>query len=493
MYWIRAAHWTLWEKLPPIPKFHSKHESPLKSDMTKRRIISAQLRRDVRILKAHASFLAKNGAYGKLYFEGKELARLARLILVADEVEDPEAKNWAIVYLERRFDRILRSDDNFAYDPTWGGLISLPVTEHGDPFSNFGNALYSDHHFHYGYYCYAAAILCSIKPAWCRRWNRRIRDLVHDFANLPASPKSKQFYQTLFSSDKEILDNKHSVAGADARFPQARHKDWYDGHSWATGLVSYATGKSQESSSEASHAYFAVAVLGEALNDIKLRDWGRLLLATEVRSTRYYWHIPLSSSIYDSKFSMYNRITGSVAGSATVAATWFGANPEYVHGIQTLPVVPGLTDILFDPDYVCDQLPILENAFARPAPVNVADSWRGVALANVAIVDQHAAWHRALELDEKKFDDGASKANLLHWIATRPASINTCSFHVQPDDTHATSYNGLAINASDLEPWCSSNLACVAFGLSGACCPQPGGYVFGCCPVLFREDGTTGH
>ena len=34
-------------------------------------------------------------------------------------------------------------------------------------------------------------------------------------------------------------------------FPLSRHKSWFDGHSYATGMFSFGNGKSQESSSEA--------------------------------------------------------------------------------------------------------------------------------------------------------------------------------------------------------------------------------------------------
>ena len=39
-------------------------------------------------------------------------------------------------------------------------------------------------------------------------------------------------------------------------FPLARHKDFFDGHSWASGLFQQANGKGQESSSEATNAYY---------------------------------------------------------------------------------------------------------------------------------------------------------------------------------------------------------------------------------------------
>ena len=46
-----------------------------------------------------------------------------------------------------------------------------------------------------------------------------------------------------------------AFAARSARFPVARHKDFFDGHSWASGLFARADGASQESVSEAAHAY----------------------------------------------------------------------------------------------------------------------------------------------------------------------------------------------------------------------------------------------
>ena len=46
------------------------------------------------------------------------------------------------------------------------------------------------------------------------------------------------------------------------------------------------------------------------------------------------------------------------------------------------------------------------------------ESWRGTLLCGLAIIDAKTAWQEAHMLDS--FDAGASKANMLHWIATRP-------------------------------------------------------------------------
>jgi endo-1,3(4)-beta-glucanase len=53
----------------------------------------------------------------------------------------------------------------------------------------------------------------------------------------------------------------------DAYFPTFRHKDWFQGNSWASGIFSppQLNGKNQESSSEAIAAYEAIALYGNEM------------------------------------------------------------------------------------------------------------------------------------------------------------------------------------------------------------------------------------
>ena len=52
----------------------------------------------------------------------------------------------------------------------------------------------------------------------------------------------------------------------DKFFVPWRHKDWYQGHSWASGIATAPlNGRNQESSSEAIAAYEAVTLYGESM------------------------------------------------------------------------------------------------------------------------------------------------------------------------------------------------------------------------------------
>lgn len=63
------------------------------------------------------------------------------------------------------------------------------------------------------------------------------------------------------------------------------------GHSWASGIFPSASGRNQESVSEALNAWYGLALYGMALGDASLRDLGRVMLATEMRSGFKYWQV----------------------------------------------------------------------------------------------------------------------------------------------------------------------------------------------------------
>lgn len=126
------------------------------------------------------------------------------------------------------------------YEQAWGGIVSSASYTTGDPNADFGNTFYNDHHFHYGYFIFCAAVIAHLDPSWVPVNKEYVNTLVRDIAN----PSSK-----------------------DGFFPVSRNFDWYHGHSWAHGLYEVLDGKDQESSSEdVMHAY-AIKMWGEASGD----------------------------------------------------------------------------------------------------------------------------------------------------------------------------------------------------------------------------------
>ena len=152
------------------------------------------------------------------------LAKLARILVVADEVqavESTEAELFtaALSRLRSGVEIWLNgsAQSPFLYDRSWGGMIMCGcnyVYENGvgscsnkipdcpaltDQGQNFGAGFYNDHHYHFGYHIYAAAILCKYDHAWARQYYDHVLMLVRDIAN---------------------------PSDSDPYFPTFRHKDW---------------------------------------------------------------------------------------------------------------------------------------------------------------------------------------------------------------------------------------------------------------------------
>lgn len=110
------------------------------------------------------------------YYAGKALSRFATLLWIIKEVlNNPE---WVAQGLEKLELELARYVDNSVkvpiyYDDTWKGLVSRAGLTGGDPGSDFGNSFYNDHHFHYGYFIYTAAVVGTLDPGWVDRGDNK--------------------------------------------------------------------------------------------------------------------------------------------------------------------------------------------------------------------------------------------------------------------------------------------------------------------------------
>ncbi|WP_437324966.1 glycosyl hydrolase [Sorangium sp. So ce381] len=318
------------------------------------------------------------------YFGGKQLAKLARLAQIAEVVGKADLAEELRARLKSRLNPWLngQNDNPLVYDTTWGGL----VTTNGltDQAADFGQGYYNDHHFHYGYFLYAAAVLAKSDEAWREEYGDKALWLVRDIAN----PSAKDKFFTPF-----------------------RNMDWFRGHSWASGLFPFADGRNQESTSEAVNAWYSMQLLGEALENEDVENLGRVLLALETASAQTYWQVTADSTVYPEPFKN-NGAVGVLWSTKADFGTWFGANPEYVYGIQLLPITP-ISESLISKDWIQDAWPAISDSTP-----DAEDPWKAFLIAAHATVDKEAAWEDAQTLTE--LDDGLSRTALLYWIATRP-------------------------------------------------------------------------
>ncbi|XP_068334553.1 glucan endo-1,3-beta-D-glucosidase-like [Pyrus communis] len=349
-------------------------------------IISA-LRRDVDALSSTQSTTSSS------YFYGKLVARAARLALIAEEVAFPDVIPVIRTFLREKIEPWLDgtfSGNGFLHDNKWGGLVTKSST--ADPGADFGFGLYSDHHFHLGYFIYGISVLAKIDPAWGEKYKPQAYSLVDDFLN----------------KDKQSNPN----------YPRLRTFDLYKLHSWAGGLTEFTDGRNQESTSEAVNAYYAASLMGKAYNDAQLEATGSLLTTLEIQAAQMWWHVREGgeSQIYEQDFAKENRVVGVLWATKRDSGLWFATAEarEIRLGIQILPVLP-VTEVLFSDAGFANEL--VNWALPALSRTGVTEGWKGFVFALQGMYDKEGALEKIRSL--KEFDDGNSRSNRLWWIHSR--------------------------------------------------------------------------
>lgn len=314
--------------------------------------------------------------------------------------------------------------------------------------------------FHYGYFIYALAVVRKFDPEFIQ-------------ANALACAMLLADIGTPLDAQMAFFDG----LPAKQFFPAARHKDWFMGHSYASGLFPMEVGKSQESSSECVNAYYAMMLFSSldagADDASSYHQYTRLMLAMELRSTKMYWHMQENSQIYEPIFAK-NAMVGVVGEMSVVYSTWFGDHAVYVHGINLLPFTPITTELLDEP-YVVHEYPLLDRELDGLDSNNI---WRSIVVLDHAILDGAKAWDELVE-SVTAYDTWNSPSNAMYWIATRPSWYSQKNRDV------------LAHPVTDQDDMCFGYPECSTAGDNGTallccstlpgCCPS----ALGCCP---KED-----
>ncbi|MFD7087578.1 glycosyl hydrolase [Streptomyces sp. NPDC059896] len=318
------------------------------------------------------------------YWTGKALGKLAQLVPMADQIGESATRDKLLGLLKGRLQEWFTAGgaSEFSYDRDWKTLIGYPASYGSDTELN-------DHHFHYSYYVYAAAIVAQYDQGWAAdsAWGGMVKTLIRDAAN---------------------------PSRTDTAFPFLRGFDVYAGHSWASGHQGFAAGNNQESSSESTNLSAALVLWGSATGDAGLRDLGSYLLATESEAIAQYW-FDADEQVFPSSFG--HDTAGMVWGSGAAYSTWWTANPEEIHGINVLPVTGGSLHLGREKAAIRRNLAELVRENGGPAV-----EWRDILWEFEALADPAGA--------KAKWDAGnagytpeagESKAHTYHWIATLDA------------------------------------------------------------------------
>lgn len=316
--------------------------------------------------------------------------------------------------------------------------------------------------FHYGYFIYALAVVRKFDPDFVQKYALACAMLLADIGTPPHS--KVPFFDDL---------------PANRFFPVARHKDWFVGHSYASGLFQMEDGKSQESSSECTNAYYAMTLFSsldaDAQDATSYHQYTRLMLATELRSAKKYWHMRKNSKIYEPIFSK-NAMVGVVGEMSVVYSTWFGDRPVYVHGINMLPFTP-ITPYLIGESFVATEYPMIAGDIGNLDPYDI---WRSIVVMDHAILDAATAWDELVDT-VKAFDTWNSPSNSMYWVATRPSWFSQKNRKVLTEPK--SNENDMCFGYPTCSTAGDNGTALLCCATLPGCCPSN----LGCCPEEERE------
>ncbi|MDI9627628.1 MAG: glycosyl hydrolase [Acidobacteriota bacterium] len=316
------------------------------------------------------------------YFGGKALYRDAQLYAIASQLGDRTA---ADELRTRVTETLLRWTDPagctsesafcFFYDSTNRGIVGQTPS--------FGSDEFNDHHFHYGYFLYAAGVLGQDDPELVARIAPVMNLLAADIAT--------------------------SVATQD--FPVRRNFDVYQSHSWASGTAPFADGNNQESSSEAVHAYAGLTLWAQVSGNSELETQATWMHALEAQAARAYWtDFDKTDPVYD---GYQHQISPLVFGGKRDYATWFSAEPAAAMAILVIPASPSSGHLAGDPERIG------ANVAEATANRGFAQQYGDYLLMYSALQgepERLAALEEARKLPADLIDDGNTRTYLLAWL-----------------------------------------------------------------------------
>ena len=209
---------------------------------------------------------------------GQQAATVGRLIMLATMLGiDPETDiQDLITLLKTSLTSWMMGTNSVNVNPTdayqlqtdtvWGGVV-VPAddkTDQGIGSTAQGNSFYHNHHYQYGFFYYALACLEEIGQGLYATYTTKIRQLLFDTVNPTTG------------------------VGPTGDSTKIRHKDYYGGHSWETGVTA-TPARDQMSSGQAINCYFSAWLLASqvGLNDVAEISLNALLLEVAADKTYY--------------------------------------------------------------------------------------------------------------------------------------------------------------------------------------------------------------
>ncbi|MDR0676705.1 MAG: T9SS type A sorting domain-containing protein [Elusimicrobiota bacterium] len=327
-----------------------------------------------------------------LYFFGKQASNVANLIRIADKVGNLAKKT--------EFQNALRnaligwftySGGKYFYkNEMLNSLLSYP--------DSFGSENMNDHHFHYGYVVYAAAILAYYDSDFRSNYGGIVEYLIKDYANYDRNDTSA------------------------IKFPFLRNFEIYEGHNYANGFshdsdadANKDFGTDQESSSESMNAWAGIYLWGLLADKEDYKKLGIFGYTTEYSAIQNYWY-NLDGDIYPISYN--KKSIGILFGGKVIYNVWFDSSSvgnflnEFVFGIQMLPLNPTSLYLGYNEQYLNDNY----NSFLNTNSRQDARTWQDIFWQYIAMFNSSNAISKMVANIDKIQFESSNKPYLYYWI-----------------------------------------------------------------------------
>ena len=311
------------------------------------------------------------------YSGGKELYRAANLLQIAETLHQTSLANGLKTKLASRLGEWLdpagstkRDNRYFYYDSSYKGVVGS--------LASYGSDGFNDHHFHFGYFIYAAAILSKYDGQFAKSHGDVVNLLISDIASNTSSNL----------------------------FPKLRVFDAYVGHSWASGNGNFGDGNNQESSSEASNAWYATYLWSQVTDNSPLASEAIWLYSHETTAARAQLSPPAVVALGP---AYMHTTVGIVWGGKLDYSTFFSPRPQAVFGIQLIPFSPGQ-------NYLARTNVVNNLNAVAPTPSELAGQFGDYLVMYQSLVDPSKALANAMNLSATDLDNGNSLTYLYAWL-----------------------------------------------------------------------------
>ncbi|KAG7192488.1 uncharacterized protein KQ657_001583 [Scheffersomyces spartinae] len=303
-------------------------------------------------------------SYHSNYFSGKVIDKYAYILYVINEIiKDQDASATVLAAMKQAFSTFTSNAQYYPlmHDTRFGG-----VTSTAGPTEDFGSGYYNDHHFHYGYFIHAAAVVGYVDAQQGGTWAEDNKDWVNSLV-------------------RDVANPSHS----DSYFPVSRMFDWFHGHSWAGGLFVSGDGRNEESSSEDYNFAYGMKLWGRVIGDKSMESRGDLMISIMARSLNMYMLLSDDNTVVPSVM-LPNKVSGILFDNKMAYTTYFGTpaeHPEYVHGIHMLPITPA-SGMVRGSTFVQEEWDTQVSTFFSKSDI----SWKGILKINQALFDHETSY-----------------------------------------------------------------------------------------------------